>query len=205
MNLPSYGRRRSATIRIAAAALAGMRLGVPTRCRTGRSDTRELVGRQLPGILPRSRHDVENLLSPGQHPGSEMSTKAGELQPRRGPGVSAAAGAREPALAISAQCRRIARARDRGLPDNCAQAAAPSAARPAGERSGLSWRAFLRAQAASIIAVDFFTVETISLQRLYALFFIELDSRRVHLAGCTTNPTRRLGHPAGPPARLDNR
>jgi putative transposase len=37
---------------------------------------------------------------------------------------------------------------------------------PAGERSGLSWRAFLRAQAASMLAVDFFTVETISLQRL---------------------------------------
>src|SRR5439155_8791410 len=37
---------------------------------------------------------------------------------------------------------------------------------PAGERPGLSWRAFLRAQAASMIAVDFLTVETISLQRL---------------------------------------
>jgi len=60
---------------------------------------------------------------------------------------------------------------------------------PAGERSGLSWRAFLRAQAASMLAVDFFTVETISLQRLYVLFFIELGSRRVHLAGCTANPT----------------
>src|SRR5205823_10190899 len=60
---------------------------------------------------------------------------------------------------------------------------------PAGERAGLSWPAFLRAQAESMLAVDFFTVETISLQRLYVLFFIELASRRVHLAGCTANPT----------------
>jgi putative transposase len=60
---------------------------------------------------------------------------------------------------------------------------------PAGERSRLSWRTFLRQQAQSMLAVDFFTVETISLQRLYVLFFIELGSRRVHLAGCTANPT----------------
>jgi len=55
---------------------------------------------------------------------------------------------------------------------------------PAPRRAGLSWQAFLRQQAASMIACDFFTVETISL-RLYVLFFIELDSHRVHLAGCT--------------------
>jgi putative transposase len=60
---------------------------------------------------------------------------------------------------------------------------------PAGERAGLSWRSFLRAQATSMLAVDFFTVETVSLRRLYVLFFIELGSRRVHLAGCTANPT----------------
>jgi putative transposase len=60
---------------------------------------------------------------------------------------------------------------------------------PAGERVGLSWRAFLRAQAKTMIAADFFTVETVWLQRLYVLFFIELGSRRVHLAGCSANPT----------------
>jgi transposase len=61
--------------------------------------------------------------------------------------------------------------------------------RPAPRRSGPSWRDFLRHQAASTLACDFFTVETIALRRYYVLFFIELDSRRVHLAGCTTSPT----------------
>src|SRR5947208_5455693 len=60
---------------------------------------------------------------------------------------------------------------------------------PAPRRSGPSWQQFLRQQAASMLACDFFTVETISLRRFYVLFFIELGSRRVHLAGCTTNPT----------------
>ena len=35
------------------------------------------------------------------------------------------------------------------------------------------------------------TVETLCLGRLYVLFFIELDSRRVHVAGCTANPDGR--------------
>jgi hypothetical protein len=37
-------------------------------------------------------------------------------------------------------------------------------------------------------ACDFFTVETAWLTTLYVLFFIEVGSRRVHLAGCTANP-----------------
>jgi len=57
-----------------------------------------------------------------------------------------------------------------------------------GRRGGLSWRAFLRQQAASVIACDFFTVETVWLKTLYVLFFIELGSRQVHLGGCTANP-----------------
>jgi putative transposase len=60
---------------------------------------------------------------------------------------------------------------------------------PALRRSGPSWQQFLRQQAASMLACDFFTVETVSLRRSYILFFIELGNRRVHLAGCTTNPT----------------
>ncbi len=60
---------------------------------------------------------------------------------------------------------------------------------PAPRRGGTSWSAFLRGQAASMLACDFFTLETLSLRRFYVLFFIELESRHVHLAGCTTNPT----------------
>ena len=59
---------------------------------------------------------------------------------------------------------------------------------PSGTRRGITWREFVRTHRHSLLAVDFFTVETLWLQRLYVLFFIELGSRRVHLAGCTPHP-----------------
>jgi putative transposase len=60
---------------------------------------------------------------------------------------------------------------------------------PAPRRAGPSWREFLHVQAASIVACDFFTVESVFLRRYYALFFIAHSSRRVWLAGCTSNPS----------------
>jgi putative transposase len=51
-----------------------------------------------------------------------------------------------------------------------------------------SWAEFLRQQAASILECDFLTIDTLFLKRFYALFFIELATRRVWLAGITTNP-----------------
>jgi len=59
---------------------------------------------------------------------------------------------------------------------------------PAGRRGGLSWHEFIRGQAASMIACDFFTVDTVFTTRLYVLFFINLATRRVYLAGATANP-----------------
>jgi putative transposase len=60
---------------------------------------------------------------------------------------------------------------------------------PAPRRSGPTWRQFLTAQAAGILAVDFLHVDTVLLKRMYVLVFIEHGTRRMHLGGVTTNPT----------------
>jgi transposase len=62
---------------------------------------------------------------------------------------------------------------------------------PAPRRLEQSWARFLRQQAAGILECDFLTVDTLFLKRFYVLFFIELATRRVHLAGMTTNPDGR--------------
>ena len=60
--------------------------------------------------------------------------------------------------------------------------------KPSPRRSGPTWGEFLRAQASATLACDFFHVDTIMLRRLYVLFFIDLERRKVFLAGVTEHP-----------------
>jgi putative transposase len=60
---------------------------------------------------------------------------------------------------------------------------------PTPNRTGPSWAQFIRSQADAVVATDFFTVDTALLRRFYVLFFLEVGTRRVHLATPTANPT----------------
>jgi putative transposase len=60
---------------------------------------------------------------------------------------------------------------------------------PAPEREpSPSWRHLMSHYKDQMLACDFFTVETLFLQTLYVLVFIEIGSRRMYFAGCTTHP-----------------
>jgi putative transposase len=61
---------------------------------------------------------------------------------------------------------------------------------PAPRRDSQSWRNFLRAHGESILACDFFTVDTVWLRRLYVLAFISIGSRRLEYFALTSKPNR---------------
>lgn len=60
---------------------------------------------------------------------------------------------------------------------------------PAPQRAGPTWQQFLTTQAHTLLACDFFTVDTVFLKRIYVLFLLELATRQVHVTGMTRHPT----------------
>src|SRR4051794_25362667 len=179
----SHGRPPRAARRRALEAAAN-RLRNPAR--SGIARARETITRAVTRATSRAAAGEDRATAGQRAPNRAFET------PHRGfrgaPCVGAAARAREPAPGYQRIVGELAAVGVRVSATTVAKILRQASVSPAGARAQLSWRHFLRAHADSIIACDFFSVETLWLGRLYVLFFLELGSRQVHVAGCTANP-----------------
>jgi len=78
----------------------------------------------------------------------------------------------------------------RSPPARCGRSCTRRASTLHRDGTGPTWQHFLTAQGRrTIVACDFFTVDTVFLKRIYVLFFVEIATRRVHVIGVTAHPT----------------
>ena len=157
--------------------------------------------RRWPGIFPvtpatlltwhrklaASRYDTSNRRKPGRPPGGP-----GRSPPGRSPGEG------ESALGIPLVAWRTDQARRDGRAVHRVEIPHAAGIDPAPRRTGPSWRQFLHAQAAGILAVDFLHADTVLMKRTYVLVSSSTAPARMHLGSITANPTGkwRLSGPA---------
>ncbi len=108
-----------------------------------------------------------------------------------GPGVSASAGAGELDLGSSPFPWRVVGLGYRVAPATVWNILQRAGVDPTPRRSGPTWREFCRAQAKTMLACDFFTVDTVLLRRIYVFFVLEVGTHRVHILGVTRHPRVR--------------
>ncbi len=151
-------------------------------------------------MLPREAQDAAALAPTADRPPLDLlPPPAGPTTAGQGPATADyPPGQREPSLGLPAHQGRMQRLGVQVSATTIRTFMRRHGLDPAPRRAAMTWRSFLSQQAAGIMACDFFTVDTIWLRRLSVLFFIELDTRRVHLAGVTAHPEGPLDCPAGP-------
>ncbi len=152
------------------------------------------LARLLPRTLQMNRlvtPDTATALAPAADPVAvdlpfQGRQAAGRCQAH---GSDRADGAGEPGLGVQADPRRTPRPRHPGERLHHRRVLKRLRIPPAPQRSGSTWRQFLHTQASTMLACDFFHVDSaVTLRRVYVFFVIEVGSRYVHILGVTAYP-----------------
>jgi len=132
-----------------------------------------------PALAPSPAGSVPDLPTRPAWPATDRPAAA-RVDPASGPGQS-----------NLGPSPRLGRACPAGLPDRGqyrVEGPAPRRSRPRTATVRADLDAVPHRPGRTILACDFFTVDTVFFKRIYVLFFLELATRRVHVAGATEPP-----------------